>query len=115
MSKQFFKVSVKYDTNCGYSDHKTWYVRCNNTIDYFTMVDEYGEIVKAVGTDSYIKCLSYALSLKNFDDVVSEVKVDEIGLDSIPNKALESLDSVLYCSTCNVSDREAMQMNIING
>ena len=35
MSKQFFKVSVKYDTNCGYSDHKTWYVRCNNTIDYF--------------------------------------------------------------------------------
>ena len=95
MSKQFFKVSVKYDTNCGYSDYETWYAQCNNTSDYFTMVDEYGEIVKAVGTDSYIKCLSYALSLKNFDDFESEVKVEEIGFDSIPDKARESLDCIL--------------------
>ena len=132
MSKCFYEIKVKFDDNCGSFVEERWYARECNTTDYFELVDRKGDYVEARGTDSYIKALSFALRLEDYDGYDCFIKINSISVKDIPIDPLKTLDyptyKRLYCADGSTEiesndksddDSEPMSQNdilkIING
>jgi len=102
MSRNYFEIKVKFDDNCGSFVEERWYARECNTTDYFELVDRKGDYVEARGTDSYIKALSFALRLEDYDGYDCFIKINSISVKDIPIDPLKTLDyptyKRLYCS-----------------
>ena len=101
MSRQRFKITLRYDSNCGPTDEQIIYCIQNNSTDYRYFFDENGEFIECYGTDSYCDYLGYALRLEEYienkptcynDKEWWGCKIDEIGWSELPDKVKETYD-----------------------
>ena len=96
MSKQYFKITIKYDNNCGGTDTQLLYAYENNSHDYMTIVTENGENPSCSGTDWYCNALGYALLLENNDDTSNSTIVEECGWMGLPENIQKVFDYQRY-------------------
>ena len=92
MSRQYFKATLKYDSNYGPTLEQDIYIREDNSTDYREAVYENGEYVECRGTDSYCDALACALSLSEAKNHSYEVTLVEGGCDDWPDKVKETFN-----------------------
>ena len=95
MSKQRFKITLRYDSNYGPTEEQIIYCIQNNSTDYRYFFNENGEFIECYGTDSYCEYLGYALRLEEHienkptwwnDKEWWGCKVEEISSLELPDK-----------------------------
>ena len=93
MSKTRYKIHIKYDSNAGYMEETDIYRIYNNSTDYQTFLEEDGDYVYLMGTDSFIEYLSEAIDTyeegEYFNSIGEGFSIEEIAWLDLPEKIRE--------------------------
>ena len=90
MSKNYYKIHLKYDGNAGRIEESDIYRICFNTCDTQHFYEESGEEVCLVGTDSFIEILAKVLTTYEDGDYYNSIgegfSVKQISWLELPEK-----------------------------